>query len=118
MDSRQHSVRGGWTSHRNFLSLDGNPCRLLNGCGVVILMTVSRKGSLEYTLTIFLIGLADGDIGEKWMYEMESLYRWRSWETSESEFDGIRVRQQRDFSITADLEDYTNKFINEALNHT
>ena len=45
---------------------------------------------------------------------MKSLYRWASWKTSESEFAGFRVRQQRDFSITADLEDYTNKFITEA----
>ena len=27
--------------HRNFLSLDGNPCELTNVCGVVILLTVS-----------------------------------------------------------------------------
>ena len=54
----------------------------------------------------FLIGLADGDMGEKWM--------WGSWKTSESEFAGTRVRQQRDFSITVDLEDHTNKFITEA----
>ena len=39
-------------SHRNFLSMDGNPCRLINACGVVTLMTVSWKGSLEYTLAI------------------------------------------------------------------
>ena len=39
--SRQHPTRGGWISHRNFLSLVGNPCRLINVCGVVILMTVS-----------------------------------------------------------------------------
>ena len=62
----------------------------------------------------FLIGLADGDINEKWMSEIKSLYRWRSWTTSESEFAGLWVRQQRDFSITADLEDYTNKFVTEA----
>ena len=48
------------------------------------------------------------------MSEIKSLYRWGSWKTSESEFAGIRVRQQRDFSITVDLEDYTNKFITEA----
>ena len=41
-------------------------------------------------------------------------YLWGSWKTSESEFAGIRVRQQRDFSVTADLEDYTNKFSTEA----
>ena len=51
---------------------------------------------------------------EKWMSEVQSLYRWRSWKISESEFAGIRVRQHRDFSITVDLEDYTNKFITEA----
>ena len=28
MNSLQHPVLGGWTSHRNFLSLDGNPRRL------------------------------------------------------------------------------------------
>ena len=43
-----------------------------------------------------------------------SLYRWGSRNVSESEFAGIRVRQHRDFSITVDLEDYTNKFITEA----
>ena len=35
------AVRGGWTSNRNILSLDGDPCRLINACGVVTLMTVS-----------------------------------------------------------------------------
>ena len=42
------------------------------------------------------------------------MYRWGSWKVSDSEFAGIRVRQYRDFSITVDLEDYTNKFITEA----
>ena len=42
------------------------------------------------------------------------MYRWGSWKISESEFAGIRVRHNRDFSITVDLEDYTNKFITEA----
>ena len=37
-----------------------------------------------------------------------------SWKTSESEFAGFRVRHQREFSITVDLGDYTNKFITEA----
>ena len=62
----------------------------------------------------FLIGLADGEAGEKWMSEIESLYRWGSWKTSESEFAGIRVRQQLEFSITVDLEDNASKFITEA----
>ena len=48
------------------------------------------------------------------MSEIKSLYRWGSWKTSDSEFAGIRVRQQRNFSITVDLEDNTNKFITEA----
>ena len=48
------------------------------------------------------------------MSEIKFFYRWGSWEMSESEFAGIRVRQYRDFSITVDLEDYTNKFITEA----
>ena len=52
MVSRQHPARGGWISHRNFLSLDGNPCRLTNVCGVVFLITESKKGSLAYMLTI------------------------------------------------------------------
>ena len=58
----------------------------------------------------FLIGLADGTLGEKWMSEIKSFY----WKISDSEFAGIRVRQHRDFSITVDLEDYTNKFIAES----
>ena len=62
----------------------------------------------------FLIGLADGTLGEKWMSEIKSLYRWGPWKVSESEFAGIRVRQHRDFSITVDLEDYTNSSSTEA----
>ena len=61
-----------------------------------------------------LIGLVDGRIGEKWLSEIQMLCRWRSWKTCESEFAGIRVRQQRDFLLEVDLEDYTNKFITEA----
>ena len=57
----------------------------------------------------FLIGLADGALGEKWMSEKKSLCRWGSWKISESEFG-----QYRDFSITVDREDYTNKFVTEA----
>ena len=57
--------------------------------------------------------LADGEIGEKWVSEIKSLYRWESWKSSESEFAGIRVRQQQDFSIPVDLKVYTNKFITE-----
>ena len=51
------------------------------------------------------------------MSEIESLYRWGSCKTSETEFAGIRVRQKRDFSITVDLEDYTNKFITKLSSH-
>ena len=78
----------------------------------------SDDGELKAVIGIqvddFLIGLADGEIGEKWMSEIKSLQRWGSWKTSESEFGGIPVRQQCDFSITVDLEDDTNKFITEA----
>ena len=69
MDSLQHPVRGGWTSHRNFLSLDGNPCRLTNACGVVTLV-----GVIGIPVDDFWIGLGDGEMGEKWMSEMKSLY--------------------------------------------
>ena len=72
------------------------------------------KGVIGIHVDDFLIGLADGTLGEKWMFEIKSLYRWGSWMISESEFVGIRVRQHRDFSIIVDLEDYTNKFITEA----
>ena len=48
------------------------------------------------------------------MLEIMSLYRCGSWKTSESEFARTRVRQQRDFPITVDLEDYTNELITEA----
>ena len=73
------------------------------------------KGVIGKHVDNFLIGLADGILGEKWMSEIKSLYRWGSWKVSESEFAGIRVRQYRDFSITVDLEDYTMKFITEAI---
>ena len=72
------------------------------------------KGVIGIHVDDFLIGLADGALGEKWMSEIKSSYRWGSWKVSESEFAGIRVRQHRDFSITVDLEDDTNKFITEA----
>ena len=72
------------------------------------------KGVIGVHVDDFLIGLADGILGEKWMFEIKSLYRWGSWKISESEFAGIWVRQHREFSITIDLEDYTNKCITEA----
>ena len=72
------------------------------------------KGIIGIHVDDFLIGLADGDTGDKWMCGFKSLHRWRSWKISESEFAGVRMRQRRDFSITDDLEDYTNKFISEA----
>ena len=72
------------------------------------------KGVIGIHVDDFLIGLADGILGEKWMSEIKSLYRWGSWKVSESEFAGIQVRQHRDFSITVDLEDHTNKFITDA----
>ena len=72
------------------------------------------KGVIGIHVDDFLIGLADGTVGETWMSEIKSLYRWGSWKVSESEFAGICVRQHRDFSITVDLEEYTNKFITEA----
>ena len=74
------------------------------------------KGVIGIHVDDFLIGLAHGILGVKWMSEIKSLYRWGSWKISESEFAGIRVRQHRDFSITVDLEDNTNKFITEAPN--
>ena len=86
MVSRQHPARGGWISHRNFLSLVGNPCRLINVCGVVIFDDGELKGVIGVHVDHFLIGLADGILGEKWMSEIKSLYRWGSWEVWESEF--------------------------------
>ena len=41
------------------------------------------RGIIEIHVDDFLIGLADGDIGEKWMSEKKSLSRWGSWKTSE-----------------------------------
>ena len=75
------------------------------------------KGVIGIHVDDFLIGLADGGKGEKWMSELKSLYRWGSCKTSESECAGIRLRRQRDLSITVDLEDCTNKFITEAPIH-
>ena len=72
------------------------------------------KGVIGIHVDDFLIGLPDGGKGEKWMSEIKSVSRLGSWKTSESQFAGIRVRQQRDFSKTVDLEDCTNKFITEA----
>ena len=68
------------------------------------------KGVIGIHVGDFLIGLADGETGDKWMSEIVFVSR----KVSESEFAGIRVRQFRDFSITVDLEDHTNKFITEA----
>ena len=51
------------------------------------------------------------------MSEIKSLYRWGSWKVSESEFAGIWVRQFREFSITVDLEDYTNKLSLKLSSH-
>ena len=62
MDSSQHSVRGGWTSPRNFLSLKRNPST--DEC---LWCRYSDDGELKGVIGIhfddFMIGLADGDIG-------------------------------------------------------
>ena len=79
---------------------------------------VSLEGVIGIHVDDFLMGLADGETCAKRMSEIESMNRWGSWKTSESEFSGIRVRQKRVFSITVDLEDYTNKPITEAPHHT
>ena len=62
------------------------------------------KGVIGIHVDDFLIGLAYGALGEKWMSAMKSLYRWGSWKVSESEFAGTRVRQHRDFSFTMTLK--------------
>ena len=104
----------------------GTPChgqdgKLFRAPDQCLWCRYSDDGELKWVIGIhvndFLIGLADGILGEKWMSEIKSLYRWGSWKVSDSEFAGIRVRQYRDFSITVDLEDYTNKFITELLSH-
>ena len=51
MGSRQHAVRGGWTSHRNFLSLGGNPRRLIKASEL--------KGVVGLHVDDFLIGLEE-----------------------------------------------------------
>ena len=55
------------------------------------------KGVIGFHVDDFLIGLADGVLAEKWLSEIQMLCRWGSSKTCESEFIGIRVRQQRDF---------------------
>ena len=62
----------------------------------------------------FLIGLPRWSIGRQGLSELQSLYCWSVWKKGEAEFAGIRVRQQRDFSIEVDLDDHTHKFITEA----
>ena len=49
------------------------------------------RGVIGIHVDDFLIGLADGALGEKGMSVIKSLYRWGSWKISESEFAGIRV---------------------------
>ena len=107
-------MRGGWTSHSKFLSLDGNPCRLINACGVCCSDDGELKGVIGIHVDDFLIGLADGEIGEKWMSDIKSLYRWGSWKLQNLNLLESEGDNSRDFSITADLEDHTNKFITEA----
>ena len=43
------------------------------------------KGVIGIHVDDFLIGLADGTLGEIWMSEIKSLYRWGFWKISESE---------------------------------
>ena len=105
MDSLQHPV-AWWLDITQKLSQLGRKPMSTAQC----LWCRYSDGELKGVIGIH----ADGEISEKWMSEIKSLYRWGFWKISESEFAGIRVRQQRDFSITVDLEDYTNKFITEA----
>ena len=71
MDSLQYPLRGGWTSNRNFLSLDGDPCRLINACGVVTLINGELKWVIGIHVDDFLIGVAESETGEKWMFEIK-----------------------------------------------
>ena len=102
-ESLLHAVRGGWTSHRNFLTLDGNPCRPVNACGVVTLVNHELSDVTGFHVDDFLIALTDGVIGEKRISEIQSLYRWGSWKASEAEFAGIRMRRHRDSHVTIRL---------------
>ena len=72
------------------------------------------KGVIGIHVDDFLIGLADGILGEKWISEIKSLYRRDLGRFLNLKLLESGVRQYRDFSITVDLEDYTNKFITEA----
>ena len=56
------------------------------------------KGVIGIHVDDFLIGLADGEISDKWMSEIKSLYRWGSWKLLnlhllESECDNIVIFQ-------------------------
>ncbi|CAK0897474.1 unnamed protein product [Prorocentrum cordatum] len=73
------------------------------------------KGIIGVRVDDFIIG---GDETTKLYGDAEKaikdIYRWGAWTSGQAEFSGLRVRQFKDFSITLDLYDYTNKFITEA----
>ncbi|CAK0886214.1 unnamed protein product [Prorocentrum cordatum] len=73
------------------------------------------KGIIGVHVDDFIIG---GDETSKLYRDAErairALYRWGASTSCQAEFSRLRVRQFKDFSITLDLYDYTNKFITEA----
>ena len=80
MVSRQHPARGG--THKLFQL--GWKLMSIDQC---VWCRYSDDGELKGVIGIhvddFLIGLADGALGEKWMSEIKSLYRWGSWKVSD-----------------------------------
>ena len=62
----------------------------------------------------FLIGGREGNpVFEKAMKELESAYRWGKWQHKEFTFAGSRIRQESDFSIYVDQNDYSEKYMDE-----
>ncbi|CAK0810363.1 unnamed protein product, partial [Prorocentrum cordatum] len=85
-------------------------------CVWILLDTNNQlKGIIGVHVDDFIIG---GDETSKLYRDAEKaikdLYRWGAWTSGQAEFSGLRARQFKDFSITLDLYDYTNKFITEA----
>ena len=70
MDSRQHPVRGWLDITQKLSQLGWKPM----STGLCLWCPCSDDGELEGVVGLhvddFLIGLADGEIGEKWMCEI------------------------------------------------
>ena len=97
-------------------TLQGTGWRKLvsDGCLFLLMDGPEVVGLAGIHVDDFLIGGKDGNpVFEKAISALESAYRWGKWDFEDFIFAGCRIRQDPDFTIHIDQNDYTDKWVEE-----